>query len=226
VSEIRALKFSILDVANGEASMDVVDDLIYFKNVFTTLLSVIRLKDNKIRQRMQRVDKTVESVSASDLVGQKRSADTLPPQDSKPKRSKLDQTSQQRPKTPDQPTVPAEPDLSGSSRESDDEEDTRVLLNEFLKAVLSIVKTEVRGLKWASSNPVQIIHTYIFCPAPFSNISNKDESRFKLGKASIVGVINDGGLGIHYLIDRKWTLFQPKSYRPVLSLEVLPLAIF
>ena len=184
MSEIQ--NFSILEVANGQIeSMADMEDLPYFGYMFTTLLSVIRLKDQKIRRAMQLVDKTVESVSASDLVGQKRSADTLPPQDSKPKRSKPDQTSQQRPKTPDQPMVPVKPELSGSSGESNDEEDTKMLLHDFLKVVLKILKPEGRGLKWVtSSNPVQIIKTYIFCPALFLISVTKTRVGLNWGKGS------------------------------------------
>jgi hypothetical protein len=39
-----------------------------------------------------------------------------------------------------------------------------------------------------------------------------------------VGVINDGGIGIQYLVGDCWTEFQPDNLlKPVLSLEVFPM---
>ena len=55
------------------------------------------------------------------------------------------------PKTPDQPTHPTDPNFTGASVESQDEENTKMLLRQFLLNTLSVLEAEFRNITWQRS---------------------------------------------------------------------------
>jgi len=81
------------------------------------------------------------------------------------------------PKTPDQLTVPADPNYSGGSAESKDEENTKMLLKQFVMNVLNFLDDQFTTINWhRGPHGVTLVHTY----TPFRSmlmVSQRDTSR-------------------------------------------------
>jgi hypothetical protein len=206
VQELENIKMT--DIQDGSLDLDELDEL-RFASTFHALLDVIQEQDSKQRASKERREKQAQSRSLSKTVTKavKRIKTNTQPADSR------------KPKTPDQPIPPPNPNLSGLSTESKDEENTKVLLSTLLSDTMKIVKSEVRRLHWVRSNCTVEITKTCFPPPLSLTTSNKDSTTFFL-RFDGVTAINDGGLGIRYNNKVKWTEFQPSSRRPVLSLEV------
>lgn len=201
--------FKVTEIENGNVDLDELDEL-HFTSTFKALLHVIQEQDSKQHNSKERHEKQAWSRSLS----KKGTSDTI-----SAKQIETNRQNYRQPKTPDQPIPPPNPNLSGLSTESKDEENTKVLLNMLLSDTITIVKSEVRRLHWVRSDcKVEITKTFV--PGLPSLITrNKDSSTFWL-RYDHVTAINDGGLGIIYNNKIKWTEFQPASHQPVLSLEV------
>jgi hypothetical protein len=70
------------------------------------------------------------------------------------------------PTTPDQPTIPTDPKLSGLSIESQDEEATKKMIYEFLSCTLRVLQLPFRKISWhrSSAKLVQLTMSYVFSP--------------------------------------------------------------
>ena len=68
-------------------------------------------------------------------------------------KSTVDDSSPSRsePTTPDQPTHPSNPDFTGSSTASKDEENTKKLLFDLLRDTMSVLEEDFRNLAWQRS---------------------------------------------------------------------------
>ena len=130
----------------------------------------------------------------------------------------------ERPKTPDQPTFPSNPDFSGSSTQSKDEESIKLLLDHLFKNTMSVLRSNFRKISWSRSACDIELYKRYFLKLLSLKSSDRDKTTFRLGYQSIVA-INDGGLGITYNTGQRFKTWQPGNItRPVLSLEVIPLA--
>jgi len=216
IKEIESVDISA--IKHSKKPLDDLDELYYFREMFKNMFETVCSQDPNARHKKQSAPPAEIPVAGGGAP--KRVAPAVPLQ--KSKRIKRETSSNRRPKTPDQPTMPIDPNftnLSGSSGESTDEEHTEMLLKAFLDNVLSLVKSEVRRLKWVGNEyQVEITKGY-----PFSIRSlisrHKGLSKIKLGWDS-VGIKNDGGIAIKYTLGDCWTRFQPGCHMPVLSLEV------
>src|SRR5271170_1718267 len=212
VQELENIKMT--DIEDGTLDLDELDEL-RFASTFHALLAVIQEQDSKQRASKERREKQAQSRSRRKTV----TTDAVSAKALKHVKTNTQPPDSRKPKTPDQPIPPANPNLSGFSTESKDEENTKFLLNTLLSDTMKIVKSEVRRLHWVRSDcKVEITKTY-FPPLLLLTISNKDSTNFFL-RFDGVTAINDGGLGIRYNNKVKWTEFQPSSCQPVLSLEV------
>lgn len=66
------------------------------------------------------------------------------------------------PTTPDQPTFAVDPNLTSSTRESGDEESTKVLLRHFLMGALSVL--DLQTIDWQNSGCVVELSQTYYCP--------------------------------------------------------------
>jgi hypothetical protein len=89
------------------------------------------------------------------------------PQERKLKEKKLREMKQQevtasseaRPITPDQPTSARDPDFSGSSATSQDEDASKMLVNHFLFATMTVLEENFYRISWhQSGGTVELVH--------------------------------------------------------------------
>ena len=126
------------------------------------------------------------------------------------------------PRTPDQPTQSADPTLSagtdvsnataasGESIESQDEETTKKVVNQFLLGVQAVLGTSFKQLRWRGEAVRDVV----------IEESGGGGARIRLGNES-VNAINDGGLAIVYKPEGGKAIPWPSpSTPPVLSFEV------
>jgi hypothetical protein len=241
IKEIESVDISA--VKHTRKPLDDLDKLYYFRDMFKSMLDTICSQDPNMRHKKRSAPRTETPVTETPVAGTPVAGTPVAGSGApkhvafdgplpKSKRNKRETSSNQRPKTPDQPAMPIDPNfsnlsrssgestaLSGSSRESTDEEHTEMLLKAFLDNTLSIVRSEVRRLEWVGNEyEVEITKGYSFSIR--SLISRyKGLSKIKLGWDS-VGIKNDGGMAIKYTVGGVWTRFQPGCHMPVLSLEV------
>jgi hypothetical protein len=212
VQELENIKMT--DIEDGTLDLDELDEL-RFASTFHALLDVIQEQDSKQRASEERREKQTQSRSLSKMT----TIDSVSAKAVKNIKTHTQPADSRKPKTPDQPIPTPNPNLSGLSTESKDEENTKVLLNTLLSDTMKIVKSEVRRLHWVRSDCKVEITKTCFPPLLSLTTSNKDSTTFFLRFDSVTA-INDGGLGIRYNNKVKWTEFQPSSRQPVLSLEV------
>ena len=149
------------DLRNGSVELeDVMKTLApYFLDTFQSILDVISIQEMKQRAKQQRQANTTSASSAP----AKRTAEDQP-SDNPSKRTRAASQSSSptsQPKTPDQPTHPKNPDWSGGTEESKDEENTKALLNETLTDSMSVLESNFRRLTWQrSGRKVELFHTY------------------------------------------------------------------
>jgi hypothetical protein len=115
------------------------------------------------KQRLKQAPQEVSqpASSASTIVGVKRPLGS-PVAATFSKKTKQDPPSpaQSEPKTPDQPTHPPDPNLTGNTIESKDEDYTKDLLKTFLKDILRALKSGFREPTWHRSDAiVELTHT-------------------------------------------------------------------
>lgn len=153
--------FQIGQIQCGAVDLDDFADG-YFYRTFAALLVVTQEQDKKQRDKGECLAKKSKMESAelsvSTSIIRKRSAE---PSSTKPKRFKTaNAPAIRRPKTPpDQLTIPANPNISGRSTESKDEENTKLLLSEFMLDIMRVIR-DVRKLKWVrSACPVELTKT-------------------------------------------------------------------
>jgi hypothetical protein len=149
------------DINSGAISMHTVRKKLApdFLSTFKSLRNVMSLQEAKLRARQ-------ESSNTSQPVVSSRTK--RPPQSpaasTSIKRTKIaedQQSPSSEPKTPDQPTHPADPDFSGTSTESKDEENTKMLLKLLLEDTLNTLEADFCEPRWQRSGyMVELCRTY------------------------------------------------------------------
>jgi len=218
IKEIESV--DILAFKHNKRSSDDLDELRYFRETFKNMLDTLCSQDSNVSRRKKQSAPPVETPVARSGAP-KQVAPAVPLQESK--RNKRETGSNRRPKTPDQPAMPIDPNftnVSGTSGETFGEDHTYMLLRTFLDSVLSIVRSEVRRLEWVGNEyQVEITKGYSFSIRSLIS-RHKGRSSVKLGW-EVVGIKSHGGIAINYLLPGDWwTRFQPGCHIPVLSLEV------
>ncbi len=212
-----------MDLNNGNIDIDDVTNHLApkFGATFTALLATLEIQEMKQRAKLAKQESRASSFPASSGTNLKRSAES---QDvsvpSKRARAESDRPSPSaEPRTPDQPTHPSDPNWTGSSSASKDEENTRALLKQLVMNTLSTLESDFRRIVWQQSgHRVELAQTYS-TSLMYADDSETDSTKFLLGMES-VAAINDGGLGIRYFTGKGPVQFQPGGIRSVLSLEV------
>jgi hypothetical protein len=151
------------DLSRGTILIDDVSDIApRFAPTITTLLDVMSQQEQKQRRKQASQEASQSASSVSTIVGIKRPLGS-PIIETFAKRTKQDSASlpQSEPTTPDQATRPADPNQSGDTIESKDEENTKMLLKTFLTDTLRALRLGFRELKWHRSDAiVEMVHTY------------------------------------------------------------------
>lgn len=229
--DVNKLKSGILDI--NDVRKKYAPD---FLNTFKSLLSVMRIEDNKEEAKKEKMEKeetlpalSIPIMSSTMRSGHKRLASL----DASALRTREEEGRQppilrvvEPPKTPDQATHPEDPNYSGASAdsgatgESKDEENTKQLLSDLLRDSMTVLEHDFAKITWQNSGyDVQLclmFNSYI----TISNISRKNRTKFVLGYETIIA-INDDGLGLEYIHDGNYRLWQLNGKNlPVLSLEV------
>ena len=193
-----------------------------FGSFFNSLVDVITRQDKKLRARQASQQVSTPISSGSPIPTQKRPP-PIPVSDIPAKRTRqTDESASPRsePKTPDQPTHPSDPDWTGGTDSSKDEEHAKMLLRDLLMNTKDLLAEDFYRITWQrSGHKVDIVQT-------FSRIFNlltyrhRNTTKFRLGMQTIIA-INDGGLGVRYNTGEGPVDWQPGGIRPVLALEVL-----
>lgn len=191
-----------------------------FGPFFSSLVGVITAQEKKLRARQASQQNSTSMSSGSTIPTRKRS----PPSSDSIDGKRIKQTNESSsphsdPKTPDQPTHPSDPDWSGGTDSSNDEEYTKMLLRDLLLNIREFLDEEFIGLlgkevvmKSTSSRRSFPIFTLL-------THRTRDSTKFRLGMQTIIA-INDGGLGVRYNTGQDPVDWQPGGIRPVLALEV------
>ncbi len=209
------------DLYSGVIDIDDVSNILApkFTTTFTSLLNVMVIQEMKDTDRQMRIAAQQEQIHVSS--SKRPAAESLDENASKRSRgTRRPSSPTPEPKTPDQPTVPQNPNWTGSSIESKDEENTKKLLFDVVRNTMGVLESGFRRITWQRSGyRVELFQTFVF----FTNCidcSERDNTKVRLGMETITA-INDGGLGIRYNAGRGPVNWQPGGIRPVLSLEVL-----
>lgn len=127
-----------------------------FTTTFTSLLGVMEIREMKQRAKENKSAGQISSIlpsSDTTLTNLKRSAGSqasvLPPK--RTKSTNGSPSPRPEPRTPDQPTHPSNPDLTGGSTESKDEENTKKLLIDILRNSMSVLEAGFRKIPWQRS---------------------------------------------------------------------------
>ena len=145
------------DLNNGVITSDDVRKRLApdFDGTFSSLLSVMTAQETKQFAKLAKQDGQVSQQSTSDSTVTERKRPPQSPVFAAPvKRARPTTESQSlppEPKTPDQPTHPTDPNFTGTSVESQDEENTKMLLKQFLLNTLSVLEAEFRNIAWQQS---------------------------------------------------------------------------
>lgn len=212
----------VIDLNSGVIDMDIVrkklaPDFVVF---FTSLLDVISVQEKKQRAKQASEQHSIPALSGSTITAARKRPPQSPVTSNPPKRTKEanDSSPCSEPKTPDQPAHPSNPDWTGGTATSKDEENTKMLLKHLLVNTMSSLEADFRRIAWQRSGyRVELVQTFV----PFSlNLRRRqrDTTKFRLGMETITA-INDGGLGVRYNIGDGPVDWQPGGIRPVLALE-------
>ena len=146
------------DLNSGVIDIDDVSNTIApkFTAMFTSLLSVMEIQEIKERakeaKRANQASFLPES-SGTTIIGLKRPADAsataIPSK--RPKARSSTPSPRPEPRTPDQPSHPSNPDFTGGSTESKDEENTKKLLFDVLRNTMSMLEADFRRITWQRS---------------------------------------------------------------------------
>lgn len=134
-----------------------------FQVTFKSLLRVMEIQETKEHKKQATQPKSSMPVSSQPTIaGQKRPPQS--PVSGPAKRTRQDSSSPpSEPKTPDQPTYPADPDYTGLSIESKDEETTKKLLFNLLGDSMSVLEEGFTRITWQrSGHRVYIGQTFSF----------------------------------------------------------------
>jgi hypothetical protein len=157
------------DLMDGSIEIDDVSNDIApkFSPMFATLVDVMSTQEEKMRIKEAKQTKILINSSNSQQMIKQR-----PPEiaiSSIP--SKRDSS---EPTTPDQPTLPVNPNFTSSTSESKDEENTKMLLKQLLLNTMSFLERDFRKISWQRSGyKVEIIHTFFPFYHKFDIIDNE-----------------------------------------------------
>ena len=112
----------------------------------------------------QPTQSTVTPISSGSTVNTRKRPPTDPVSTVPSKRTRKGSTVSPPPEptTPDQPTFAADLNLTSSTRESGDEESTKVLLRHFLMGALSVL--DLQTISWQNSGSVVELSQTYYCP--------------------------------------------------------------
>jgi hypothetical protein len=167
VEQLRAVDMNLLKT--GEIDLETIfPDGSRFEPMFTSLLDVMST---------QQLSESIDQPSHSSSVVPASSGSTATPRKRAPpspissipqkrgRQNKASPSLSPEPKTPDQPTRPANLNDSGSTRESGDEEVTKMLLRQFMVGVLSVLGSNFTRITWQrSGHKVELVQTYCLFP--------------------------------------------------------------
>jgi len=157
------------DLNSGVIDIDDVSNTIApkFTAMFTSLLSVMEIQELKERAKEAKRASQASSLPASSdttIIRLKRPADssaTVIPS-KRPKAGSSTPSPHPEPRTPDRPTHPSNPDFTGDSTESKDEENTKKLLFDVLRNTMSMLEADFRRITWQRSGyRVELSQTFI-----------------------------------------------------------------
>ena len=78
------------------------------------------------------------------------------------------------PTTPDQPTHPSDPNWSGGTEESKDEENTKAMLHEVLTDTMNFLESDFTRIHWQrSGHRVELFHSYLHSELHYSCLENE-----------------------------------------------------
>src|SRR5271169_6333659 len=137
-----------------------------FAATVSSILSVMSIQEIKERAKLAKHASQPDSqLTSSQLITTSRKRPPPSPTSSFPKRIKstADTPSpRSEPKTPDQPTHPSDPNFTGASIESKEEENTKKLLIDLLRNTMSVLEAEFRRITWQRSGyRVELNQTYV-----------------------------------------------------------------
>jgi hypothetical protein len=156
-------------IQNEEVDLD--DIMGDFRGTYTAILSVIQDQDAKHRAKKERTVKaanqavkvktTTDMPTVEPTLGIKRRAKENNP--SIPSKKPKNAIPPSRTKTPpNQLSTPVDPNFSGCSTESKDEENTKHLIGKFVEDTLSVVRKDVRRLSWVNSEcTVELVKMFL-----------------------------------------------------------------
>jgi hypothetical protein len=129
-----------------------------FQGTFKSLLTVMRIEDNRYKGGKEKEDAqavfSTQIVSSTIPGGHKRlaslDASSLRLKEGEDRARPHLRTSES-PKTPDKPTHPEDPNYSGASNESKDEEYAKALISRFLEDTMSVLEDGFAKIKWQNS---------------------------------------------------------------------------
>ena len=162
------------DLNSGAVDIDEVKSLApEFTTTFISLLGVMEIREMKQRAKEIKQAGQMSSIPSSSgtiVTNLKRSTDSQAPV-LHPKRVRAtnDDTPPPRPepRTPDQPTHPSNPDLTGGSTESKDEENTKKLLIDIVRNSMSVLEAGFRKILWQRSGcRVELSQSYSVSAVP------------------------------------------------------------
>ena len=156
--------FEMSDLNTGVVKMSEVRKRLApdFVVMFQSLLDVMSIQESKQRAKEATQLDASQASSTLTVIGKRpRSQESTNPPTKRMKPSYASPPSPRpEPTTPDQPTHPADPDFTGGSIESKDEENTKMLLNHFLMNAMTVLDSEFLELPWQrSGHTVEITHT-------------------------------------------------------------------
>lgn len=137
-----------------------------FLGTFKSLLNVMAIQETKERAKLIKEASQASSFPTSSGAALKRGgASQSPTFSAKRIRTSISPSPLPEPRTPDQPTYPADPDYTGDSSlsiASKDEENTKKLLHAFLSDVMSVLEGEFSEITWhRSGSIVELSDTYL-----------------------------------------------------------------
>src|SRR6266496_1656408 len=145
-------------LTSGAIEIEVVSNKLApkFTSTFRSLLNVISIQEMKQCAKEMRKANSQHMSSGMSSSTMKRAAEVSPPvQTVQPrKRSRGDNRSPSplsNPKTPDQPTHPSNPNWTGGTEESKDEENTKALLKQVVTDSMSVLELDFRKIFWQRS---------------------------------------------------------------------------
>ena len=155
VEQLSAIEISDL-ITNKVDEDDFFIKTPYFQNTYTTLCDLVRSKKSDSAKAKRIFTSPASTPAQGSIVLKKRqttsTSDQRPRKRSKSPRKQPQNSSSTEPTTPDQPAVVPNPNLSGGTNESTDEELTRDFIKSFLLDTRRCLSKDFRSFAWSRSD--------------------------------------------------------------------------